>query len=64
MTSCATELGHESCGFTSFELEHEGHKSSSNSWERSRNKVYQRKVARQQGRLSGPVVTGFKKGKR
>jgi hypothetical protein len=61
--TCADQLGHENCGFVLTEVEHEGHKAAANAWERSRNKVYKRKIARQQGKLNSGPVMSFKKGR-
>ena len=63
-TSCQNSFGHEDCGIHFTEIVHEGHKSSSNSWERSKNKVYYRKIARQQGKLNTGPVYNFKKGRK
>jgi len=62
--SCQNSLGHESCGYNPPTLEHEGHKAASNAYERSKNKTYFRKIARQQGKLSSGPVYNFKKGKK
>lgn len=61
--SCQNSLGHESCGLNFPDDEHEGHKAAPNAYERSKNKVYMRKVLRQQGKLETGPVYNFKKGK-
>lgn len=61
--SCQNSFGHESCGFNPNQLEHEGHKAAPNSYERSKNKVYLRKILRQQGKLNTGPVYNFKKGR-
>lgn len=62
--NCSTEIGHESCGLSFVTTEHEGHKAAPNAWERSKNKVYFRKMKRQHGQDSGGPTFTFKKGKR
>lgn len=61
--SCQNSLGHESCGMAFVEIPHEGHKAAPNAWERSKNKTYKLKIARQQGKLNTGPVYNFKKGR-
>lgn len=63
MISCQNSLGHENCGLNPPIQEHEGHKAAPSAYERSRNKVYRRKIARQQGKLNTGPVYNFKKGR-
>lgn len=63
LISCQNSLGHESCGFNPPITEHEGHQAAPNAWERSKNKVYRRKIARQKGLLNTGPVYNFKKGR-
>ena len=45
---CSNGIGHQECMTQFVTIEHVGHKAAPDSWRNSKNKVYRRKMAKQQ----------------